>query len=147
METSIRIRDTGVRATEVLDLLASGSSPEQITKRIPKVTVADILGVLRLAHDILANHVTAEDEISLSTDVILRAMSGRIIDVSKVREEYPRAYEKWTPAEDTELVNLFKNRARIEDISARLKRQPGAITSRLLKLGHIKSSSRNEPPN
>lgn len=144
MEHSIRIRDTGVRATRILELLATGNSPDQIVRQIPKITVTDILGVLQLCHDILANHVSPEDEITISASILLRAMSGRVIDVSKVREAYPRAYEKWGPAEDTELVNLFKNRTRIEDISTRLKRQPGAITARLMKLGHIKSSSRSE---
>jgi hypothetical protein len=145
MELSIRIRDTGVRATQILELLAAGNSPEQIVRQIPKVTLSDILGVLQLAHDILANHVSPDDEITLTSSIILRAMSGRVIDVSKVREAYPRAYEKWSPAEDTELVNLFKNRTHIEDIATRLKRQPGAVTARLIKLGHIKASSRTEP--
>lgn len=146
MEHTIRIRDTGIRATQVLELLAAGHSPDQVCRHLPKVTLTDILGVLQLAHDILANHVTPDDEITVTSSIVLRAMSGRVIDVSKVREAYPRAYEKWSPAEDTELVNLFKNRVPINDIAARLKRQPGAVTARLIKLGHIKASSRQEPP-
>lgn len=146
MEHTIRIRDTGVRATQILELLAVGNSPDQITHQIPKVTVTDVLGVIQLAHDILANHVAPDDEITITSSIVLRAMSGRVIDISKVREEYPRAYEKWGPAEDAELVKLYQNRTRTEDISARLKRQPGAITARLMKLGHIKSKSRAESP-
>lgn len=138
MKQSIRIRDTGIRVTDVLDLLAEGNTPEQIVKRRPKLTLTDVLAAAAFARDIVTNYITAEDEISIDGFITVHAKSSRIVDVTKVREEYPRAYEKWRPAEDTELTALFHKRMGIEEMSKRLKRQPGAINARLLRLGLIK---------
>lgn len=54
-----------------------------------------------------------------------------------VREEHPRAYEKWPPEEDESLANLFRSGLRLDEIAQRLQRQPSAIRSRLVKLGLV----------
>lgn len=138
MKQSIRIRNTGIRITEVLDLLAEGNSLDQIVKRQPKLTMTDILAAIAFARDIVTNYVTADDEINIGGFITIHAKSSRVVDVTKVREEYPRAYEKWRPAEDTELTGLFHRRFGIEEMAKKLRRQPGAINARLLRLGLIK---------
>ena len=137
MKQSIRIRDTGIRITEVLDLLAEGNTADQIVKLRPKLTLTDILASIAFARDVVTNYVTAEDEISIGGFITIHAKSSRLVDVTKVREEYPRAYEKWRPAEDIELTGLFHKRVGIEEMSKKLQRQPGAINARLLRLGLI----------
>jgi hypothetical protein len=52
-----------------------------------------------------------------------------------IRKNHPRAYEKWAPEEDARLKSLHGLKKSIPEIAALLHRQPGAIRSRLEKLG------------
>ena len=55
--------------------------------------------------------------------------------LAKVRREHPRAYEPWSNAEEQELERLHDAGIDIEEIAGRMGRQPGAIRSRLNRLG------------
>jgi ATP-dependent DNA helicase RecQ len=55
--------------------------------------------------------------------------------LAEIRKTYPRAYEPWTDSEEQELRWLHADGLGIADLSARLGRQPGAIQSRLNRLG------------
>ena len=55
--------------------------------------------------------------------------------LAKVRREHPRAYEPWSNAEEQELERLYDAGMDIEEIAGRMGRQPGAIRSRLTRLG------------
>jgi DNA helicase IV len=61
--------------------------------------------------------------------------------VEVVREEYPKAYAKWDPAEDQALTVEFRENLDIKSIAKRHGRQRGAIRSRLKRLGLIPASS------
>ena len=50
-------------------------------------------------------------------------------------QQYQKAYEKWTREEEKVLVSKFEHGLSIKEIAAILERQPGAINSRLRKLG------------
>ncbi len=54
--------------------------------------------------------------------------------ISDIRKQYPRAYEEWTDDEEICLREMFEEKRKIVDIAHHLKRQPGAIRSRLSKL-------------
>ena len=51
------------------------------------------------------------------------------------REKHPRAYEKWSPEEDRQMLNLFKKGFKPGEIAKQLGRQSSAIRSRLKKIG------------
>ncbi len=53
----------------------------------------------------------------------------------EVRQEHPRAYEPWTADEERQLEQLHSSGVDIPEIAARLGRRPGAIQSRLNRLG------------
>ena len=53
----------------------------------------------------------------------------------RARQTYARAYEPWDSAEELRLVTLKRKGRSIKEIAAILERQPGAIKSRLEKLG------------
>lgn len=53
----------------------------------------------------------------------------------KVREEYPRAYEKWYPEEDRWVVAQFNEGRNIDELAGSLKRRPNAVKIRLENLG------------
>ncbi len=55
--------------------------------------------------------------------------------LDKLRREHPRAYEPWTVEEEQELEQLHSIGLDVAEVAYRLGRQPGAIQSRLNRLG------------
>jgi hypothetical protein len=55
----------------------------------------------------------------------------------KIRQKYPRAYVKWSQDEDENLKKEYASCQLIGELAQRFQRQPGAIRSRLQKLGLI----------
>lgn len=53
----------------------------------------------------------------------------------KIRNKYPRAYVKWSQDEDENLKKEYASGQQIGELVQRFQRQPGAIRSRLQKLG------------
>ncbi len=143
MESPVKVRDTGVTVTEILSLLARGYSHAQILEQHPKLIAGDIMAAAQLAHDFVAQYVTAEDSIRLDHIIQIQASGTRIVNISKVREEFPRAFMPWKADEEARLVEQFKRGGRISDLSRSHQRNPGAIRSRLIRLGLI---SRDQAP-
>lgn len=52
----------------------------------------------------------------------------------QIHEQFPRAYERWSEDEETQLLDGANQGATIEELCHLLKRQPSAIRSRLKKL-------------
>lgn len=55
--------------------------------------------------------------------------------VEEIRQDHPKAYEKWDSAQDAQLRQLCREGKTVADIAGMMKRQPGGIRSRLIKLG------------
>ena len=55
--------------------------------------------------------------------------------VDKIRQEYPKAYQPWTIEADEELRQMYGTASSITQIAVHFGRRPGAITSRLNRLG------------
>ena len=53
----------------------------------------------------------------------------------KIRQKYPRAYVKWSQDEDENLKKEYASCQQIGELAQKFQRQPGAIRSRLQKLG------------
>jgi len=135
MQEPITIRDTGVKVTDILQGIAQGLSYQQILEAHPKLILGDIMSTARLARDFIEQYVTSEGAISLDHVIEIRANAGRIINVSKIREEYPRAYEPWKTNEEAELIEMHKKGMSILKIAETLRRQPGAVSARLKARG------------
>lgn len=56
-------------------------------------------------------------------------------DLEEIRKEHPRAYEKWSEDEDDQLYALHATGETIANLAEHFQRKPGAIKSRLKKLG------------
>ena len=80
------------------------------------------------------NEITFENlQIKISELPILREnLDEKIQDLRKV---HARAYEPWSEKEEVWLGQQFKNSQSISDLSILFKRQPGAVSGRLRKLG------------
>jgi len=64
-------------------------------------------------------------------------IEGKSSTFEKIRQRYPRAYEKWTGDEDIRLQNEYNKGLNVQQLSEILQRQPSAIRSRLRKLGIV----------
>ena len=116
----------GTKSRTILEMIAGGHSYEQILHFNERLTYLDIFN--------------AADE-ALKLDA--RESSDSREKLSEVRKSHPRAYEKWTPEEDSQLTEMFNSGTETHRIAGELRRQPSAIRSRLMKLGLLK----NERPN
>ncbi len=63
--------------------------------------------------------------------------AGRPRTLEEIRRDYPSAYDKWSKKDDELLAQGFRRGNNPADIAALLGRQPGAIRSRLSKLGLV----------
>jgi uncharacterized protein (DUF433 family) len=135
MQEPITIRDTGVKVTDILQDISQGLSYQQILEAHPRLILGDIMSTARLAQDFIEQYVTSEGAISLDHVIEIRVNSGRMVNVSKIREEYPRAYEPWKTNEEAELIEMHRKGMPILQIADTLKRQPGAVSARLKARG------------
>lgn len=62
-------------------------------------------------------------------------VSSKSYTVSDMRLKYPNAYEKWSDEQDKFLRENFLNGMTIKELANHLQRKPGAIRSRIKKLG------------
>lgn len=56
-------------------------------------------------------------------------------DIKKIRQEYPKAYERWSPDEDAHLKQQYASGLSLLELAKFFERNKGAIRSRLKKLG------------
>jgi len=54
--------------------------------------------------------------------------------LAAIRQQHGRAYEKWTEADDTDLLSLHAAGTPLAQLAAHFQRQPSAISARLAKL-------------
>ena len=101
----------------VLQMIAAGNSYGQILAAHPHLTYVDIFKA-------------AEDALALSTGNAPRPA----YTLKEKREEYARAYERWTDEEDGRLQSLVRAGSTIAQIAGRLQRNLGAIRSRVIRL-------------
>jgi len=57
------------------------------------------------------------------------------VSFSDLRQIYPKAYMPWTPEDDENLKNAFQSCPEVRILADTFQRKPGAIESRLRKLG------------
>jgi DNA-directed RNA polymerase specialized sigma24 family protein len=55
--------------------------------------------------------------------------------LAEIRLRYPRAYEPWTPAEESRLRLAYNQGESAQQVATMLGRQPSAVQSRLQRLG------------
>ncbi len=144
MQQPITIRDTGVRITEVLDLLAKAYSYEQIVKAKPMLTLSDVMVAAATASRLITEMVRSDDQLTVEGEMKITVNKGQVVNLTEVRREHPRAYEPWSKEEQEQLIALFQQGKAIKEICETLERQPGAVQARLGKAGLLRTSRRSE---
>jgi len=137
MERAIYIRNSGVTITDILDMIGRGYAYSAIVERHKSLSLTDIMAAAWFAKELIEEYVTTDERIEITAEIKLRASGQKVVNISKIREQHPRAYEKWTPEEDKRLTGFFRSGLRVEQIVKELERQPGAISARLDRLGLI----------
>jgi predicted transcriptional regulator len=107
-------------AIAVLEMIAAGSTYEQILAAFPDLTYLDIFNA-------------AEQALAMACTV----PRPPAMTLSQRRERHARAYEAWTDAECNTLRELVRSGATVAQIAGRLQRNRGAIRSRIVKLGIV----------
>ena len=105
----------------ILAAIADGHTYEQILANYPAWTDQDIFQA-------------AAEALTLSLVGVGPTYNERL---ETIRRDNPRAYEKWTDEEDTQLRQLSQSQMSPNEIARLLQRQPGAIRSRLVKLNIV----------
>ncbi len=59
------------------------------------------------------------------------------VSYAKIRASYPLVYAKWSAGEDADLVSAYSHGETISALAKKHHRKPGAIRSRIIKLGLI----------
>jgi hypothetical protein len=108
------------KAIAVLEMIAAGSTYEQILAAYPDLTYLDIF---RAASEVL--------------DAMAQQQTNSRYEFADIRRTYPRAYEKWTVEEESRLRGLIDNGLTVAQIARQLQRQRSAIRSRISKLDLI----------
>ena len=87
--------------------------------------------VMVFEEHILALHQGIEKAIQF----LERQNKSKAYGVQEIRRKYPKAYVKWTKEEDVRLSNEYSKR--VSELADSFQRRPGAIRSRLQKLGLV----------
>ena len=103
------------KSAAVLSLIAEGCSYSQIVDGHPGISYLDIFAA-------------AEEALRLS-----ESQPEYQQRMARIKQQYPRAYERWTAEEDAKLSAMHKDRMSMEEMARHFGRQPSAIRSRLAK--------------
>ena len=128
MSSKLEIRNTGVSMTDILELISHGFTYERILFTLKSLTYEDIFHAAKIAKEFVEIHLYPKFPIPEKSRQENRSLE-------KIRQQYPRAYEKWVEEEDTYLKSKYNEGLNVQELAAILQRKQGAIRSRLLKLG------------
>jgi DNA-binding NarL/FixJ family response regulator len=106
------------KSRKILTLISAGHSYDQIVSLHSDYTYIDIFK-------------SAEEALALASS----SDSNYQHRLAKIKQNHPNAYEPWTPEQEEILKSMYKGGSPVKDIASALKRQPGAIISRIRKLG------------
>lgn len=84
---------------------------------------------------IFQEHLSTFAEAFAKATDFMTGKSSAQAHLEAIRREHPRAYESWTEEEEARLRKERAQGKTVEDLAKLFQRQPGAIRSRLTKLG------------
>ena len=117
------------KSIDVLELIAAGRTYEQILTAHPELSYLDIFRAAEEAVGLLRGQAR---------------LPKQSLTLPETRRRYPRAYQKWTEAEDVDLARLVRSGATVAQIAGRLQRNRGAIRSRIIRLNLVEALTPRE---
>jgi hypothetical protein len=107
-----------------------------IAKRKFVVNVSEATGKAYFCE--IPNELTppvSELSFTATTESSSNMETKRVNTLAEIRNQHPRAYEKWTDTEDLELSKNYREGLSVSQLAEMHQRQRSAIRSRLRKLG------------
>lgn len=135
--SQVMIRETDVSVIDVLTLIAKGHSYKQVLETHPQLSLGDIMLSARVALDLIGRVRMVEKELKVEGEMKFTVKGGQFKSVDELKQDHPRAFEKWTDQEEQDVARMFKAGDSIKVIAEKLQRSFGSIKARLIKLGLI----------
>jgi len=110
------------KSRAVLEMIAAGRTYEQILSAYPEMGYLDIF-------------FAAEEALALG--LATNQPPSKKYTLAEKRERHTRAYEAWSDDEDRTLGELVRSGETVARIAGQLKRNRGAIRSRMMKLNLV----------
>ncbi|MDF1545996.1 MAG: DUF433 domain-containing protein [bacterium] len=136
-EKSIFLGDSKVTLIEILDLISRGYPYESILRAYPDLTYGDIMAAAGMAAKLISEHLVVDDRVRVGVQVRLVVANRRLVNLEKIQEQYPRAYEPWTENEQQQLTSMYQAGESKTTIANSLGRRVGAVDARLERLGLV----------
>lgn len=130
----VMIRETGVSITDVLGLIASGYSYKQVLETHSSLSLGDIMLSAKVARELVEKIKMVEQELKVEGELTFFVQGGQFKSMDELKRDHPRAFEKWTEQEQTDVERMFKAGESIKTIAEKLQRSYGSIRARLIKL-------------
>ena len=89
---------------------------------------------------VFEKHVKAFNE-GLRNAIEFLGVKNKGYNLDRIKRQFPKAYEQWTPDEDEKLKKQYAVGLSIPELAAFFQRQKSAIRSRLTKLGVLPIST------
>ena len=128
MSSKLEIRNTGVSITDILESISHGFSYERILFTFKGLTYEDIFHAVKIAKEFVEIHLSPRFPVP-------EKPRQEIPNLERIRQQYPRAYEKWVEEEDTYLKGKYSQGLNVQELAGILQRKPSAIRSRLIRCG------------
>ena len=132
---SVRVRDTGIKAADILRMISEGFAYDQILRSLPGLFMGDIMAVADLARQVIESLEDEHGRVELHYKINFLFTNSKPVLLENLRKEHPRAYTPWTDREDNNLMAAYKSGVSLKDLVRQHGRQPGAIRARLERLG------------
>lgn len=129
---------------EVLDqdIIFRGMSDEAV-RVFGKLEAVELEDMHRNFIQVVGGRVSSKTNLSTSSQgaspAKLHRGASKVYSVTTLREQYPNAYRPWQTQEDDLLTISWRRGEKTINLAELLGRQPGAIRSRLRKLGLVKA--------
>jgi hypothetical protein len=121
---SIKIKNTDVKITDVLKLIADGVTYEKIATQL-KITISDIFLSANVAHNLITKVITINGDVTVEESKSFKVCKGTLQTIDEIQKVHPNAFKKWDDKQDYQLTSLFKAGDSIMEIAKKMMRTKG----------------------
>lgn len=125
IDPEIQAQDSVLREQSVATELAWQSKPEADQKK-------KLDDFIRLSGGKVKSHTQKQSESKKDGMPSSQSYGERL---ERIRQRYPKTYTPWTEEEDLNLKEMYDRETSVKKLADKFSRQPGAIRSRLKKIG------------
>ncbi len=114
----------------IIDIKTGNASLSQFQQAIGRAIDAG-----RVRFEVVRPETSVKQNLKNNNKSWQRDLPRKTYSIKNIRKTYSRAYKSWSRNEDKRLGELYKQGITINNLATEFQRKPGAIRSRLKKLG------------